>query len=113
MESKLTFEVGNHYWTRDKHKATIWLIRPTYMVGEIDGREDDNPFRWDLGGWWHPDRVPYSCDLVAEWREPRKVMAYAYRNTLTGSVIVHTLPCLGCDWELIAQREIVEGEGME
>ena len=115
MASELTFEVGKCYRTRDGKKATILLIRPTYMVGEIEGR-DDNPYSWRLDGKWIAGHcMPYSCDLVEEWREPARQTMCMYRHRHTGEIWVvdkrvnaHPGP-----WELIAEHEIVEGEGME
>ena len=75
MASELTFEVGKHYKCRDGKKATILLIQPTYMVGEIKERSA-NPFIWNRGGGWLAEPIEHSCDLVAEWREPESVTVY-------------------------------------
>jgi hypothetical protein len=110
-DKQLTFEVGKHYKTRDGKKATVYLIRPTYMVGEIEGREA--PHSWNTGGSWGSEPIPYSNDLVDVWREPARVMVLMYRNTATGKVRTFSEHRPTRDWELIAQRELVEGEGME
>jgi hypothetical protein len=114
MESKLTFEVGKHYKTRDGKKATVYLIRPTYMVGEIE-KQTGNPYTWDREGLWHASKFPYSCDLVAEWREPRRWKVAVYES-VDGTCQVCCFNDIGglaeVDWRLAAQAEIVEGEGL-
>ena len=112
MESKLTFEVGKHYRTRDGKKATVYLIRPTYMVGEIEGRTD-NPYTWNRCGEWKTG-FPYSCDLVAEYREPARQTICMYRHRQTGEIwtIDRRVNAQPGPWELIGAAEIVEGEGL-
>ena len=69
MTEQLKFEAGKHYQTQDGHKATVLLIRPTYMVGEIEEEGSENPWVWNVGGRWHSHRTS-DFDLVGEWREP-------------------------------------------
>jgi hypothetical protein len=113
MTEQLKFEVGKHYRTRDGKKATVLLIRPTYMVGEIKDRLD-SPYIWQPGGNWHLEAMPYSCDLVAEWREPARVMVRVYRNYVSGELMATDsgIQVNPDGWQLIAHREIVEGEGL-
>ena len=110
MASEPTFEVGKHYKTRDGRKATVLLILTGYMVGTVE--KDAKPITWFAGGGAASEPYPKADDIVAEWREPARVMAYVYRNTRTGTVILNGDQYLGGHWELIAQREIVEGEGL-
>ena len=118
MIEQLKFEVGKCYRTRDGKKATVLLIREKYMVGEIKALSD-NPYIWNIGGGWHPEAVPYSCDLVAEWREPARVTVGLMRRTANdelGLIEIDSETYLEWKrengWELIARHEIVEGEGL-
>jgi hypothetical protein len=111
MTEQLKFEVGKCYRTRCGKKATVLLIRPTYIVGEIEGMESENPWHWNVCGGWHPEAVPVAWDLVSEWREPARVMARVFRHRISGNVEIWRV-APNPDWQLIAQREIVEGEGL-
>jgi hypothetical protein len=117
MESKLTFEVGKHYKTRHGKKATVYLIRPTYMVGEIEGR-NDNPYTWTLAGYWSSGHgAPFSPDLVAEWREPVQMRVIMARHRVSGAVRIFCAGELPDSWakevyEILDTFNLVEGEGM-
>ena len=110
--TQLVFEVGRHYRTRDGRKASVLLIRETYMTGEIEDY-NHNPITWNRGGGWFSEPVPSDVDLVAEWRDPVRVTVLLCRNTATGRVRAFSEHRPAYNWELIAQRELVEGEGME
>ena len=114
MTEQLKFEVGKSYMTRDKRKATIDLIKPRYMVGEIEIAVQ-NPTVWNSSGGFYSEPIPCDLDLVAEWREPARVTVKLYRSSRDGSIASFTksYPTSETYWQLIAQREIVEGEGLE
>ena len=110
MESKLTFEVGKVYRTRDGEKVQIILIRPTYMVGEISY----TPILWDPNGSYLGTLTPTGVDLVAEWQEPARVQVFVYRHRADGRLFACERSTAMDEryWELRAKREIVEGEGL-
>ena len=105
--NELTFEVGRHYRTRDGEKMVVMLIRERYMVCEDN---DGRCFVYTPDGMYFALKT--SFDLVAEWREPERVVTKMYRHSATGVVRVHSEFLPDCGWELIAQHELVEGEGM-
>ena len=112
--SKLTFEVGKSYQTRNMQKATILLIQPTYMVGEIEGRAD-NPYSWKRNGYQDRPTAPSGYDLLAEWREPVRMTAWLCRHRTLHHyrIFDETLTRDRDEWELRGVGEIVEGEGVE
>ena len=77
--SKLTFEVGNFYVTRDGRRVLILLIRQGYMVGEIDG--ENKPMSWCRSGMWSIGGIGHQLDLLAEWVPPKKWVVRVYINT--------------------------------
>lgn len=113
MMTAIKFEVDKHYKTRDGRKATILLIRPTYMVGEIDGI--DTPVIWLPGGGITLEPYANELDLVAEWREPVRVRVTLVRHRVGGSVRVFESSELSGSWsevyEVLDTFELVEGEG--
>ena len=110
MTEQLKFEVGKCYRTRNGRKVTIWLVRPGYVIGELEGSH--GPTAWTLGGGYFTKPIEHELDLVAEWREPARVTARLYRNTASGAVKVFAHHRPSSDWELIGKGEIVEGEGL-
>ena len=118
--SNLKFEVGKHYRTRDGHKAMVLLIRPYYMVGEVDVGEVDGyagPFIWMLDGGSYSEAIPCNSDLVAEWREPARLWVMLVRHRATGAVRVFEQKDLSVSWhelyEVLGRFELVEGEGLK
>ena len=109
--SELTFEVGRHYRTRGGSKATVLLIRKTYMMGEIED-SDCNPYTWNRGGGWHSEPVPSDVDLVAEWHDLIRVKATLWRHKTENWLLVSSCPQYSGEWQAIGHGEIVEGEGM-
>jgi hypothetical protein len=109
MTEQLKFEVGKHYRTRDGRKATVLLILTGYMVGTIG--KDAMPVIWFAGGGAASEPYSTADDLVSEWREPARVMARVFRHRISGNVEIWRV-APNPDWQLIAQREIVEGEGL-
>ena len=111
----IKFEVDKHYRTRDGHKATILLIRPHYMVGEIEGI--DTPVIWLPGGGITLEPYANELDLVAEWREPARLWVVLVRHRATGAVRVFEQKDLSVSWhelyEVLGTFELVEGEGLK
>ena len=115
MTEQLKFEVGKHYRTYRGLKATIDLIKPTYMVGTIEGLESENPWIWQYGGGWHPEAVLSEWDLVSEWREPARVRVCMIRHRTRGTIDVcrEGAAVLG-PWDVLpGVYEIVEGQFAE
>lgn len=113
MTEQLKFEVGKHYRTRDGRKATLLLVRPNYMVGEVEGCPVA-PTTWFSSGRIYAFPTDDELDLVAEWREPKRITVYWYRGVGRYSALeeisakTRDQDC----WQLIAKRQIVEGEGL-
>ena len=109
----IKFEVGKHYRTRDGHKATVLLIRPYYMVGEVDGHA--GPFIWTQDGGHSRAAIPCNSDLVAERREPARLWVKLVRHRATGAVRAFEPKDLLGSWrevyEVLDTFELVEGEG--
>ena len=109
----MKFEVDKHYKTRDGRKATVLLIRPTYMVCEIECQR--HPVITTKGGSIYSEPMEHEWDLVAEWREPVRVRVTLVRHRVGGSVRVFESSELSGSWsevyEVLDTFELVEGEG--
>ena len=110
----MKFETGTHYRTRAGRKATVLLIRPTYMVVEIEGEHP--PAIMTNGGNIYREPMICDMDLVAEWREPVRLRVTLVRHRVGGSVRVFESSELSGSWsevyEVLDTFELVEGEGM-
>ena len=111
----LQFEVGKCYRTRDGHKATVMLIRPGYMIGEVQGI--DGPIRWWPSGRIRPGHEG-TIDLVAEWQDQVRVRVTMARHRVSGYVRVFKSDELPIPWikefyDILDTFELVEGEGTE
>ena len=111
----IKFEVDKHYKTRDGRKATVLLIRPHYMVGEVEGHA--GPFIWTQDGGHSRAAIPCNSNLVAERREPARLWVMLVRHRATGAVRVFEQKDLSVSWhelyEVLGRFELVEGEGLK
>jgi len=78
---KLKIEAGKYYRTRDGRKARIDCIIEPVMgklkypcVGELEGWLSKTPPSWQLDGSF--DSVEREQDLVAEWKEPKRIKGW-------------------------------------
>ena len=115
----MNWKLGNYYRTRSGDKVKlVWIFRNGDL---LTMREKDEQYvRLFPDGYYYPDggsRPPTSSNLVAEWREPARVMVRMFRSPHSGRVRVWDEISLSGipetkDLEEIARKEIIEGEGM-
>ena len=114
----MNWTIGNYYKMRDGKKAVlVWIFQNGDLLFVREG--DERQTRLNPGGKYYPDNdswAPSSLDIVSQWREPARVMVGVYQHTREGRLKVWIEgmgPHCDSDWQLIARKEIVEGEGME
>jgi len=115
----MNWTIGNYYKMRDGKKAVlVWIFQNGDLLFVREG--DERQTRVNPDGHYYPQNdawAPSSLDIISEWRDPLRVMVEVYRHKKGGWILskVPDETALGPrdHWELIARREIVEGEGME
>lgn len=113
----LKLEAGKYYRKRDGQKVYVAAVGCPFAEAELTQAlgwcEDGSDLGWAIDGRFYPDGQATKYDIIAEWRDPVKVMVYVFKHP-SGSVIASHSPDY-CDahWTIIAQREITEGEGMD
>jgi hypothetical protein len=115
----MIWELHSYYKMRDGEKAVlVWIFQNGVLLFVREG--DEQQVRLNSEGNYYAQNdswAPSSLDIVSEWRDPARMTVEVYRHKYTGH-----MQCWAADtmqpswdehWELIARREIVEGEGME
>ena len=110
----MNFEVGKYYRT---HKGTPALCVHKHEDGAILFASERPTGTWRTnfdGQYWNEEGQRFQ--MGGEWKEPAKVMVEVYRQRKSGWILSKAPDeaALGpCDqWELIARKEITEGEGL-
>jgi hypothetical protein len=114
----MIWELHSYYKMRDGKKAVlVWIFQNGDLLFVREG--DEWQVRLNSEGNYCPQNdswAPSSLDIVSEWREPARVTVEVYRHKGGDRLQIWCEgrgPTSGIAWELIARREIVEGEGME
>jgi hypothetical protein len=115
----MTWKLHSYYKMRDGKKAAlVWVFQNGDLLFVREG--DEWQVRLNSEGNYCPQNdfwEPSSLDIVSEWREPLRVTVEVYRHKrddrlecwIEGFAMNHVAGL----WDLIARKEIIEGEGME
>jgi hypothetical protein len=114
----MRWTIGNYYKTRDGSKvALLWITDSEKLL--FLRCDTESVFRTDTKGLYDsPGRRHHALDIISKWSDPARAMVEVYLdkgNTIqlfpAGILSDGVRREMGL--QLIARREIVEGEGME